>query len=63
MGINSVGVDMQPKRYHNVKVSIYFVTYIFIVNVLILNMFAGVVIEAFNRFSEKMKGYCELSVN
>jgi len=50
--IDARGVDLQPKRNENLWLVIYFVTYIIIGNVFIINLYVGVIIEKFNRMND-----------
>jgi hypothetical protein len=56
-GVDSVGIGMQPKYNNNPVVSIYFVSFIIIGNIFILNLFVGIVIDKFNRLKDRMCGY------
>jgi hypothetical protein len=47
-GIDSVGIDMQPKKNENVSWSLYFMFFIILGNFLVLNLFVGVVVSTFN---------------
>mmetsp|Transcript_35371 Transcript_35371/g.54137 ORF Transcript_35371/g.54137 Transcript_35371/m.54137 type:complete len:153 (+) Transcript_35371:3086-3544(+) len=55
--IDSRGVGLQPKRNHNMFMSIFFISFIIVGNIFILNLFVGIVIDKFNRLKDKMCGY------
>lgn len=51
-GIDSVDIDIQPKRNNNMFWAIFYMVFIVLGNFLILNLFVGVVISTFNREKE-----------
>jgi hypothetical protein len=53
MGIDSRGVDMQPKQDYNPYMAGYFVIVMITGSLFIMNMFVGVVIDNFNKIKEK----------
>lgn len=55
--IDSRGIDLQPRRNHNPLVSMFFISFIIIGNIFILNLFVGIVIDKFNRLKDKMNGF------
>ena len=57
MGIDSVGIGKQPKYNNKPIISLYFVSFIIIGNIFILNLFVGIVIDKFNRLKDRMCGY------
>lgn len=46
--VDSVGIDMQPIYYNNVYWSLFFIVFVGLGDFLILNLFVGVVVNAFN---------------
>ena len=52
-GIDSTGVDMQPKKNNQPAYAIYFVMYMIIGSQFIINLFVGVVIDNFTKIKEK----------
>ena len=52
-GIDSVGAEMQPKKYARTWVIIYIVSFMIIGSQFIINLFVGVVIDNFNKIKEK----------
>ena len=52
-GIDSVGIEMQPKKNARYWVIIYIVTFMIIGSQFIINLFVGVVIDNFNKIKEK----------
>ena len=47
-GIDSTGVEMQPKANENLYFILYFVAFMIIGSQFIINLFVGVVIDNFN---------------
>ena len=56
-GVDSRGIGLQPKENNSAYAAIFFVSFIIIGNIFILNLFVGVVIDKFNRLRDKMFGY------
>ena len=56
-GVDSVGIGMQPQRDHNQWYALYFIGFIIVGNMFLLNLFVGVVIDNFNQMKEKLGGY------
>jgi len=56
-GVDSVGVDMQPKKNNSPFMTVYFISFIIIGNIFILNLFVGIVIDKSNRLKDRMRGY------
>ena len=56
-GIDSVGVDRQPQRDRTPWYALYFIGFIIVGNMFLLNLFVGVVIDNFNQMKEKLGGY------
>ena len=54
LGIDSQGIDLQPKTNSNRLNSIYFIFFIIIGSFFILNFFVGVVISTFNVEKENL---------
>ena len=48
-GVDSRGIDMQPKKNSNVYLSLFFVAFMVVGSMLIFNLFVGVVIDNFNK--------------
>jgi hypothetical protein len=51
-GIDAVGVDMEPKFNHNRLMIIYFVGFMILGALFIINLFVGVVIDNFNKIKD-----------
>lgn len=60
-GVDSRGIDLQPKRGENKIMLLFFITYMIVCNVFIMNLFVGVIIEKFNRMHERLQGYTGLN--
>jgi len=56
-GIDGRGEGLQPKRDSNPAWALYFISFIIVGNMFILNLFVGVVIENFNRMKDKLCGF------
>jgi voltage-dependent calcium channel T type alpha-1G len=56
-GIDSMGIDMQPSKNHNLLNSLFFISFIITGNIFVLNLFVGIVIDKFNRLKDKICGY------
>lgn len=56
-GIDSTGLDLQPKKNHNLTNSFFFISFIITGNIFVLNLFVGIVIDKFNRLKDKICGY------
>lgn len=56
-GIDSTGIDLAPKRDNNLWYALYFISFIIVGNMFLLNLFVGVVIDNFNQMKEKLGGY------
>tara|TARA_B110000285_G_scaffold104168_1_gene118603 strand:+ start:1016 stop:1267 length:252 start_codon:yes stop_codon:yes gene_type:complete len=52
-GIDSVGIDMEPKYNHSVPAVIYFAAFMVVGSQFVINLFVGVVIDNFNSIKEK----------
>jgi hypothetical protein len=52
-GIDSRGVDLQPKKDENIITIIYFIAFMVMGSQFIINLFVGVVIDNFNTIKEK----------
>ena len=52
-GLDATDVDMQPKRNYNEVMTVYFIGYMIIGSLFIMNLFVGVVIDNFNKIKEK----------
>ena len=51
-GVDMEGVDRQPQREAHVERAIYFIIFIIVGHMFILNLFVGVVIDNFNHMKE-----------
>jgi len=56
-GVDSRGYHLQPKQNHNQWWVFYFIGFIIVGHMFILNLFVGVVIENFNRMKDTLCGY------
>ena len=56
-GIDASGIDLQPKKNTTPLISIYFISFIIVGNIFILNLFVGIVIDRFNRLKDRMCGF------
>ena len=56
-GIDSTGIGNQPRQDNRPFWSFYFIGFIIVGNMFILNLFVGVVIENFNRMKDKLCGF------
>ena len=52
-GMDTTGVDMQPKKNSKPIMALYFVAFMIIGSQFIINLFVGVVIDNFNKIKEK----------
>ena len=52
-GIDSVGIDMQPKKNNNTLMILYFVIFMVFGSQFILNLFVGVIMDNFNRIKDR----------
>lgn len=48
-GIDARGIDLQPKRDYNIALSLFFIAFMVVGSMLIINLFVGVVIDNFNK--------------
>lgn len=62
-GIDSNGIDSQPIPNNRQYMSIYFISFIVVGNIFILNLFVGIVIDKFNRLKERMCGYALMTAD
>jgi hypothetical protein len=53
-GVDSVDVDMQPKREANIWANLFFVAFIIFGSFFTLNLFVGVIIDNFNVLKKKV---------
>lgn len=51
-GMDSVGIDMQPKREYSIYWSLFFIVFVVFGDFFIMNLFAGVVVMTFNKEKE-----------
>ena len=56
-GIDAKGINRQPELNYQPYWSFYFIGFIIVGNVFMINLFVGVVIENFNRMKDKLCGY------
>ena len=56
-GIDSYKIGYQPVKNCNLMKSLYFISFIIVGNIFIMNIFVGVVIDKFNRLKDRMCGY------
>ena len=56
-GIDSTGIGLAPKIDNNLWYALYFIAFIIVGNMFLLNLFVGVVIDNFNQMKEKLGGY------
>ena len=61
MGVDTNGVNMQPKRNARPYFAIYFISFIIIGNIFLLNLLVGIVIDQFNRLKDRMCGYAHMT--
>mmetsp|Transcript_9191 Transcript_9191/g.12201 ORF Transcript_9191/g.12201 Transcript_9191/m.12201 type:complete len:82 (-) Transcript_9191:1829-2074(-) len=52
-GIDATGEDMQPKQDIGTYKIMYFIAYMIVGSMFILNLFVGVVIDNFNKIKER----------
>jgi hypothetical protein len=55
--VDARGIDLQPKQNFNQPAAIFFVSFLIIGNIFILNLFVGIVIDKYNRLKDKMNGF------
>ena len=48
-GIDATGIDLQPKENNNIFFALFFIAFMVVGSMLILNLFVGVVIDNFNK--------------
>ena len=53
-GVDSVGVDMQPKKEANLTNYLYFIAFVFFGSFFSLNLIIGVIIDNFNTLKKKV---------
>lgn len=56
-GVDSKGIDLHPEKNSKQYMAIYFISFIVVGNIFILNLFVGIVIDKFNRLKDRMCGY------
>ena len=57
LATDSRGFDLTPRQDVSKEASIYFISFIIIGNIFLLNLFVGIVIDKFNRLKEQMNGF------
>lgn len=62
LGVDSVGIGYQPIRNNLVYWSMFYVGFVIIGAFFMMNLFAGVVLDAFNSERDKLRGYFYLSL-
>lgn len=55
--VDSRGVDLQPRRDHNPLATLFFVSFLVVGNIFVLNLFVGIVIDKFNRLKDHKNGF------
>ena len=60
-GVDAVDIDFQPKVWSNAILIIYFYIFLLVGNVLIKNLFVGVVIDNFRQMKEELGGFLLLN--
>jgi voltage-dependent calcium channel T type alpha-1I len=63
LGIDAVGVDKQPKKNNSQFLTVYFISFVIVGNIFVLNLFVGIVIDKFNRLKDRMCGYALMTSN
>jgi len=56
-GVDINGIDNQPQKNSKQYMAAYFVSFIVVGNIFVLNLFVGIVIDKFNRLKDRMCGY------
>ena len=51
-GIDATGIEQQPKYRNNMYVSLYFILFMIIGSMLVVNLFIGVIIDNFKKIKE-----------
>uniref|UniRef100_A0A7S1KN52 Uncharacterized protein n=1 Tax=Percolomonas cosmopolitus TaxID=63605 RepID=A0A7S1KN52_9EUKA len=54
--IAAVGIDRQPKKDYNIFAGLYFVLFVAVGAIFVVNLFVGVVLSSFNRIKEEEDG-------
>ena len=52
-GIDTTDINLQPKENANSAFTVYFVLYMIVGSLFVMNLFVGVVIDNFNKIREK----------
>lgn len=52
-GIDSRGIELQPKYNYRVYVSLYFICFIMIGAIIIINLFTATIVDNFNKIKER----------
>lgn len=52
-GMDATEIDSQPKENTNPAFTVYFVLYMIVGSLFVMNLFVGVVIDNFNKIKEK----------
>ena len=60
-GVDAVGINLNPKIWNNYGAIFYFYIFLVIGNVLIRNLFVGVVIDNFRQMKEELGGFLLLN--
>lgn len=57
-GIDSRGIGLQPKYNHRVLISIYFLFFVLIGSLIMINLFTATIVDNFNKIKERQEiGY------
>ena len=62
-GVDCIGIGMEPKKNSQPELAFYFISFIIVGNIFILNLFVGIVIDKFNRLKDRMCGYALMTNN
>ena len=60
-GIDTAGIEVMQSYNNRPWLSLYFISFIVIGKIFIMNLFVGIVIDKFNRLKEKMCGNAMLT--
>jgi len=56
-GVDGTEIGKQPRKNNQKYLAFYFISFILVGNIFILNLFVGIVIDKFNRLKDRMCGY------
>ena len=60
-GADARGIELQPKKNENKYWQLFYVFFVIVGSFFIINLFVGVVVDAFNIEKEKLRGYFYLT--